>query len=214
MVTIKVQWELRRYMPDFAYNRDVPLDTHNPSTDQPDMKINTNSIDSIIAVDHYSFQEVSNQDGWHKQSTYPVLGVAPATLALQGAVYTKNVGAGVSQLFYRRENNGTEIQLTGLATVAANNGYITLPGGIIIQWGVVNTTSTNGTVLFVTSNIDFPNACFNIQTTAKYNSGVAVPAGSGNYGPDTATFDKTGFDWILASNSGSWRGFFWTAIGN
>lgn len=201
-------------MGNFAYNRDVPDATHNPSTDQPDMKINTNSTDSIIAVDHYSFQEQLNQDGYHKQSTYPTLGVAPATLALQGAVYTKNVGAGVTQLFYRRESLGAEIQLTGLSTVAANNGYITLPGGIIIQWGVVNTILTAGTVLFVTSNINFPNACFNIQTTAKYNSTVGVPNGSGNYGPDSSTFDQTGFDWILASNSNSWRGFFWTAIGN
>lgn len=99
-------------MPSINYFRDIPNGPNDPSDDQPLMQINTNSIDDIIAVDHYSFGSSGNLDGWHIQSHYPFLVAAPATNTTQGAVYTKDVGGGVIQLFYRRENNGPEIQLT------------------------------------------------------------------------------------------------------
>lgn len=52
------------------------------------------------------------------------------------------------------------------------NGYQKLPGGLIIQWGALNTTATNGTVTFPTA---FPNACFSVvahdyATTVSDNS--------------------------------------------
>lgn len=102
-------------MPNINYINDIPDGPHNPSADQPDMKINTNAVDTIFAVDHYSFK--NNNGGLHKQSTYPILLAAPTTAVLQGAVYTKDIGGGVSQLFYRRENNGVEIQLTAADSV-------------------------------------------------------------------------------------------------
>ena len=41
----------------------------------------------------------------------------------------------------------------------ANNGYQKLPSGLIIQWGSLSTSNTNGTVTFPTA---FPNACFSV----------------------------------------------------
>jgi hypothetical protein len=105
-------------MSSFNYFRDIPNGPNDPSDDQPLMRINTNSIDSLIAVDHYSFGSSGNLDGWHKESTYPSFALVPApgppTNTTQGAVYTKDVGGGVIQLFYRREGSGVEIQLTEL----------------------------------------------------------------------------------------------------
>lgn len=103
-------------MGTIPYNLDIPDGPNNPSQDQPKMKENTNSINSIIAVDHYTFGSSplpsgTPPDGWHKQSTYPFLSVKPVTAAGIGAVYTKDVGGGQIQLFYEKQD-GTEIQLT------------------------------------------------------------------------------------------------------
>lgn len=213
MVTIKILWELRRNMATFTYTDDIPDATHNPSTDQPDMKINTNSIDSIIAVDHYSFEEGNlNRDGWHKQSTYPTLGVAPTTLALQGAVYTKDVGGGVTQLFYRPQSNSTEIQLTGVTPQVANNGYSSLPGGILIQWGqkaLVGTGEQAVTINYVAEgNIAMPNDTFVALATLR-NSTVNT-----TNNPTIACRDRTaaGFTAHYSGASG-YNEFQWIAIG-
>jgi len=153
-------------MPFFDYFDNIPFRTHNPSVDQPNMQTNTNSIDSIIAVDHYSFE--TNSDGWHKQSTYPVQ-TAPTTVAGQVAIYSKT-GAVSSELFMIRDGNaGTEVALTtskiGNAS-AATNGASWLPGGILIQWGRA-TKSTNGAVTFLNA---FPNAVFSVTVSILENN--------------------------------------------
>lgn len=110
-------------MPSINYFRDIPNGPNDPSDDQPLMQINTNAIDEIFEVDHYTFGTNGNLDGWHRLSTYPkwpgapTFPVDPPTLAGQGVVYTKDVGGGVIQLFYRRELNGPIIQLTTLGMV-------------------------------------------------------------------------------------------------
>jgi len=52
-------------MPNFIYTTNIPAAPHNPSADQPIMQVNANSINSIIGVDHYSFNSVDG--GYHKQ---------------------------------------------------------------------------------------------------------------------------------------------------
>ncbi len=107
-------------MPLFTYERDIPDAPNNPSADQPDMKINTNSIDSLIGVDHYSFNQ--NLGGLHKQSVYqertPIPSTIPTTAVDQGAVYTKESN-GTTNLFFRAESNGQEIQLTNAQSIGS-----------------------------------------------------------------------------------------------
>jgi len=205
MVTIKVQEEPK--MPTFIYTDDIPFPDHNPSTDQPDMLINTNSIDGIIAVDHYTFEEGgANQDGWHKQSTY-VAETAPTTIALQGAVYTKNVGAGVVQLFYRRESNGVEYQLTGPATptINATNGFTFLPGGLILQWGK-QVAASDGTI--VTYPTLFTSPAFSIQISFAQNAGASssISVGGGAM--------TTNAQFLIRMFGAAAIDVFWVAIGN
>lgn len=207
-------------MPNFIYTRDIPDAAHNPSTDQPDMKINTDSIDDLIQVDHYSFND--NNGGFHKQSTY-VAQADPTTGVLQGATYTKNVGAGVTQLFYRRESNGTVIRLTG-DTSAGFNGYTFLPGGIIIQWGFqngthsgVNHTFNPGDTGTTSFPITFPNQIFNVTTNVNFNSNTAgAPSASSALiiAPDYFNTNTSGFSWKAGGSGGSYTVFYWFAIGN
>ena len=51
----------------------------------------------------------------------------------------------------------------------SNSGYQKLPSGLIIQWGSLSTSNTNGTVTFPTA---FPNACFSV-VVHDYSSAVS-----------------------------------------
>ncbi len=52
-----------------------------------------------------------------------------------------------------------------LAGSAGDSGYQTLPGGIIMQWGIISGPSTSSTS--VTFPVPFPSAVFNIQLTRR-----------------------------------------------
>jgi hypothetical protein len=89
---------------------------------------------------------------------------APATLANQIALYSKN-GAitGVPELFWRQQNSTTERDMT--SCLAAANGWTVLPSGIMIQWG---TGTTGGAIAFPTP---FTTACYSVTATQKIYGG-------------------------------------------
>src|SRR5258708_30758417 len=72
-----------------AYTRDIPDAPNNPSGDQSKMKINTNSIDTLLQVDHISFN--ANNGGTHLQNSYvgfspgTIIGGVPASVAYPAA---------------------------------------------------------------------------------------------------------------------------------
>lgn len=92
----------------FTYTRDIPDAPNNPSVDQGPMKTNTNSIDSIIAVDHYSFSGGPNSEpiaGRHRQVTISQKNAAGAQTDPSSAIYTADGTAStVAQLTYRNQN--------------------------------------------------------------------------------------------------------------
>lgn len=149
--------------------------------------------------------------GKHNKSTYPDQASDPVTIVNEIAAYGKSI-SGVSQLFLRPESAGNTIQMTRLDTgaLSANSGYSFLPGGVIIQWGIVVATSGAGTL--TNFPIVFPNACFGVSlgivglTISSLHSVWCKT----NY-PSTASADRTHFQ--CASDSGS-LGCFMIAIGN
>lgn len=74
-------------------------------------------------------------------------GADPATAINEMAMYTKDV-AGNTRTFLRQENNGAVMQLSGITPVAAANGYTFLPGGLMIQWGQITTSSKTAVITF------------------------------------------------------------------
>lgn len=220
-------------MPLITYNRDIPDQPNNPSVDQPDMKINTNSVDDIINVDHYSFND--NLGGLHKQVRMPALAARPAGLVVgEGTFYTKTVQVApgpinATQAFYAPDAGaGLEYQITrtidGVSGffgvfvndyngvgVAYSGGWTFLPGGLLYQYGVYNaaTLSSSGTIFFP---VQFINTPFVVQpvliakvggTTSLHT--VSVISGS---------LGATSFQWNLdSSTAGSYTGIYWTAIG-
>ncbi len=190
-------------MTNFTYNRDIPDTNNNPSVDQPNMKINTNSIDDIIDVDHFSFGE--NNGGMHRV-IHSVDNVSdPAPVSGFGEYYAKTVGSNIEAFF--QSATGIITQLTGpTAPSATSNGFVYLPGGIILQWGSSSSTSSPVTRSFPTP---FLNNVFTIV------GNLTVSSSTGH----VATFyirsnSLTDFTAIQADLSSSANGFYWIAIGN
>lgn len=188
-------------MTNFSYNDGVPATNNNPSVDQPDMLINTQSIKNLINVDHLSFGV--NDGGTHKQVTLNLSGVKPPVTGTQTALYTKSV-SGTGQLFFEYAS-GTELQITGLASSIASSGYITLPGGLILMWGSVNFAGTGNYPVTFTPN--FPTAVFSIVGLGQTNSSP-----TNNAFVITASVTTAGF--TIKNSSNSLDKFNWMALGN
>lgn len=97
--------------------------------------------------------------------------------------------------------------LAAFAKVASANGYQTLPGGIIIQWGTSASIplDTAGSVVFP---LAFPTNCFVVIVQAATDNGVGAGA---QYSWGTKTKSLTGFD---INNDATASVFDWIAIGN
>jgi tail fiber protein gp53 len=149
--------------------------------------------------------------GKHTFLQMPDQASAPTTAANEGGVYVKAV-SGASQLFYRKESNGTEIQITGTDPTAATQGKTFLPGGLVLIWDriTVGLATSNLTVTFPFGG--FPTACFNVQLTTALNSNATVRmALDSTFGTNGIT--QTQFR-TEQTNSASLQALYYIAIGN
>jgi hypothetical protein len=134
--------------------------------------------------------------------------VTPAGLAALTATDTR---AGLVELATSAEAQGysdTGRALTPATLAAAlgganvsltANGYIKLPGGLILQWGLYNGGATTGTITFP---VAFPTACFGVLGTSQNASSQSlnistVPTAS-NFA--FAKANGTNFHWFALGN--------------
>lgn len=192
---------------NFAYNLGIPNGPNNPSNDQPNMKINTNSINSIIGVDHLTFETATggDSDGYHtvihlvNQSSDPALGVEPQLYSK-----TSTFGTGGPQLFFEGLAPGSVSQLTG--NHAASPGYVII-AGLVFQWGsITGTPIVDGqAVTFFTS---FIANVFSVTLGPTSNSTndktISITTGSVGLGGFT----------VSTSNTSSFQTLYYMAIGN
>ena len=54
-----------------------------------------------------------------------------------------------------------------------SNGYVTLPNGLIFQWGTTGAVAPDNSIS-VTFPIPFPTACFNVQASVKTGTGAGI----------------------------------------
>jgi hypothetical protein len=164
---------------------------------------------STIATNHIDVN--LSGAGKHNLAEFVEQSTSPATSVDECALYAKQAQS-VAQLFLQKESQlsgASDVQMSRLDTgvKAAVNGYSFLPGGVIIQWGIgaFVGNASNVNVLFVTSNVNFTAACFNVSLT-----GIGF-----NNTFDVTNVTSTGF---TASRSlgtfGANQNFYWTAIGN
>ncbi|SRR5258708_10419546 len=200
-------------MPNFTYTQNIPDGPNDPSADQPNMKINTNSIASIMAVEHFGFG--NNNGGLHQQATFPLRSGSPATVAGQLALFSTNlVGGQPAQLFYTHDA-GTVFAITGNKDpVASGNGFTSLPGpsvgtnaGIYLQWGsITGAPIVNGQA--VGFSFTFPNNVFSITFAPTSNS-----TNDKTISITTGSVTTAGFT-VSCSGTSSFQTLYWMAIGN
>lgn len=207
-------------MPNFNYFLNIPAAANNPSVDQPNMETNTNSINSIIGIDHFSFGSPNGSDGTHQQVNLRVSpgvnGALPAGTAGPGwnTLFTSNVTATSTNEIFLSRGGTAAIELTGPgAPLAATNGRSFFAGGIRFEWGIVTLTAgvphDTANVFFVPA---FTTTCFNIQATLIAN-------GSGQLDQvailSVFPIDNTVFKYVFNGvNSSHYPMFYWTAIGD
>jgi hypothetical protein len=217
-------------MATFTYNNNIPSSPNDPSQDQPKMLTNTQSINSILGEDHFSFESGSGKDGRHQYSRYPERdGVGlpiPATDNNEGVIYTKE-GANPTEtnVFFRGESNGNEYQLTAvdqtnITTFAKNleyqaavvgvspsyvGGWSFLPGGLILQYG--SFSAVNGVTSYT---VPFPKSFQ--AATVPYSINISrQDSAMRDFRISSGTVpNNTNFTLITTFTTGK---FYWSAIG-
>lgn len=190
-------------MPLVTYNLNIPLATNNPSNDQPNMQTNTNAINTILAVDHYPFND--SRGGTHKQVSLTNES-APGIPAGSSGVLYSNLANGQSWPFW--QNSLGTFQILGQDSILTT-GYTTLPGGLIMEWGFGTLPGSSNPTGTITFPLQFPNACFNVQVSLNANSNTSQANTIFTIGTPTVTSFKWGF-----TGSTSYNFFYWTALGN
>lgn len=215
-------------MTNYAYTRNIPANNHNPAVDQPPMRTNTNSTADLISEDHYSFGVANG--GFHKQLRFPdlaAIGNLAPRIADSGTLWTQKADSIAptqeSNLFYVPDLTNDSYQLTrtitsqktlfGLLTedypgsaLGFFGGWTFLPGGMLFQYGYVDTSTSNIVIPFpVTFKVG--TTPFTIQVTASVddNSGVRMGVLAGSESATTFTTNNTG--------TGHLKRIYWQAIG-
>ena len=118
-----------------AFQQNIPQATDNPSDSQSDLLGNFQALETWSDVNHVSLVTGGSDNGKHKFLQMPEQGSAPTTGANEGGLYcAEGATSAITELFFRRESNGTEIQLTG-DLQAASSGFIQLGGQIYLADG-------------------------------------------------------------------------------
>ncbi len=193
-----------------AYNNAIPTPTDQLSVSQGQLLGNFAAIQTLVGIDHYTFNTGGAFEGKHKQTTFPVLGAGPTTLANEMAIYTKNVSA-VPQLFVRRALNGVEIDLT--SATAATTGETTLPSGIKLKWGTSTTAGTGlDTVVFANTFATIFTIMATVSTPAGTDASGVADAYVRVYTYTAAQFQVVGFQ-LNVTRTRLATDYHWYAIG-
>jgi hypothetical protein len=101
---------------------------------------------------------------------------------------------------------------TSTPFLASGTGYVFLPSGLIIQWGIIAPTASDSTINFT---IPFPNNLFTVNVTPRANAGATSA-----FAVSTSAFSTSGFTVncrLINGSSVSGQGnlpLSWMAIGN
>jgi len=152
------------------YNPSIPQGSDNLSNSQVQMLNNFTQLNNIFDFNHYTWNDpTTGNRGLHRKVDFPATTSVSSPTGANSVLYPRAV-SGVSSLYYDNavgssvvwrggSTNGLVTQTTG---GTLSNGLMTLPNGIIIQWGFNNNIADGNLILFPTP---FPNNCFNIQLT-------------------------------------------------
>jgi len=225
-----------------SYQPGIPTGTVNLDQDYKNIQKNFQQLDTSFGIDHVTFSNQTPQNGYHESIHFNPVSTTttnppnnqplshstsppslPPLVPGYGQLFSSTINDGVTvdNSLYFLTGNDLLLQLTrNFQPVSSTNGYTFLPGGIIAAWGkkqIILSPGASGTITFptVSSNPVFSNV-FNVFTLVEYNSSVATPSSTSSMtiSIDTFTLTKTSFSWFAGGSGGSYRGFYWIALGN
>jgi len=219
-----------------TYQPNIPTGTVDLDIDYTNIQGNFNQLNVQFGVDHIPLNNTtgtfpSGVNGIHTSIHFNPMSTTTTNPPNNYPPVVPTATPGFGQLFSVQEDDGINPDqalyfLTGGGSLTAltrnfqpavgtngsfpNNGYTFLPGGFILQWGVVaSTTAAVVPVVFATSgNINFPLKIFNVQLTANRTSSVPTSVDI-----TVSNKAKTGFN-INNQASATGLAYEWWAIGN
>lgn len=189
-------------MPNVTYFPGIPNGPNNPSDDQPNMKINNDANATLWSTgDLFGFN--NNRGARHKQVTL-TNEASPTIDVTQGdAILSSQSALSESWPVWTHSGSASTFMMTS-ATNNGPNGFASLPGGMLIQWGIIPTPiSGSNPVVFpkVFAFIPFT-VQLTIERAAANVDGVVILTG---------TVATTGFT-AVSPTAGS-ANIYWLAIG-
>ena len=168
-----------------TYNPAIPQSTDLISTSQGEILTNFAQLNTIFSADHYTWNDgTSSYRGLHKQIDFPLSTSQSLPAGDAGVLYTHDDATPLPQLFFA--NSAGAVQLTGLGSQSlTTNGYIKLPGGLIIQWGTDTATLAGNPVGF---SITFA-TCYSIVCTEQGATALSISTSA----PSSATSSFTAY---------------------
>jgi hypothetical protein len=198
-------------MPIPTFTPGYPPDGSSLGQTKSTIRNNLDGTFQTVAVDHIdnNGQPGAQPAGYHKVVHMVPQGGNPVAVAGYGQLFSKTINSFTTdQALFWETGTGLIQQLTvNLTPLAASNGYTFLPGGLILQWGVKSSPGSSGTITFATSNISFPNNCFNVSITQRRDSSSSTQGMYLNGAPSATQFSYNG-------SSSSDTALYWWAIGN
>jgi hypothetical protein len=201
-----------------TFTVDVPISGDTLGSTRDRIRANFQETAAVMAINHVAFNQLGK--GKHIYLQMPEVAASgagvPVTLANEIGFYSKNGTNPVEpNLWFRGQTNGYEYQLTNAnqannatfgtftnyppVVVNQNGGWTFLPGGLLLQYGIMVSTGSSTTVTF-------PVAFSTLDTvvTVTRNSTTGSAGGVGNVQLATFVFLRGG-----ATNTT----FYWQAIG-
>jgi hypothetical protein len=119
-----------------AYTPNIPQANDNISDSQPLLLGNFQQIATAFNKNHGNFNAAD--EGKHTFLQLPEKAPAPTTAANEAGLYAaEGAMSGITELVFRRENDGTSIPFTEF--LGAQVGWFRLPCGLLVKWGLKTT---------------------------------------------------------------------------
>jgi len=189
----------------------VPLDQ-----DYRNLRSNFTALNDVFGVDHTTFDNATAQKGYHGTIHFIPRGSTPSDKAGFGQMYNRVTADGYATdtiLYFKTGpsvGSGKVLQMTSNITpLQAQNGYTFLPGGFIIQWGVLSVGPGTVTQSGNTYNIDFATDIYSMQLTPLFVHGTPPDT---TYSISVGTLSRTSWEFNKVG-SNKITGIYWVAIG-
>lgn len=185
------------------FNPNVPTGLVDLDQDYINLRNNFSVSNTAFGVNHTPFSVADNQ-GFHTKID---MNNQDSPIRLGDlTLYARSAG-GVAALWAK--NSTQDFPLFSGPVSGGTNGYSSMFGGIILQWGIVNGMVATNPVLFTTSNINFPINCFTVQATL-------IPTTPPTTNAQTISITSVSRFGFTANYSGgsAYNAFYWFAIGN